>query len=116
MTTSDPGRPARAHRRRPASDGGPRGVTTAAMARAARQMPRTVLREFGDHPAAVLVAHRRHVVRRRLAILGSRLGRALLVALMPVGLSYAVKTGVGDELREWVTGALSRAEEAEEEE
>jgi hypothetical protein len=113
MTTSDPGRPAKARRRHPTGNGGPHGVSTAAMARAARQMPRTVLREFDDHPAAVLVA----IAGTSFvagAILGSRLGRALLVALMPVGLSYAVRTGVGDELREWVASTLSRVEEEEE--
>ncbi|MGH7440072.1 MAG: hypothetical protein ACRENE_30650 [Polyangiaceae bacterium] len=69
-------------------------------------MPRSLLQEFGEHPATVLatVAGASFVAG---AVIGSRLGRALLVALAPLGLSYAAKSGIGEDVRHWVADVLS---------
>jgi len=111
MTASDPGRPPRARRRsRGSIDDNPRGahgVSPAAIARAARKVPRTVLHELDEHPTAVLatVAGASFVAG---AVVGSRLGRALLVALAPVGLRYAMSSGVADGAREWLEDVVGR--------
>jgi hypothetical protein len=65
------------------------------------------LHELDEHPAAVLatVAGASFVVG---AVVGSRLGRALLVALAPVGLRYAMNSGLADGVREWVEDAVDR--------
>ena len=94
MNTSEPARHSKGRQR------------STTVARVARQMPRNVMHELNEHPAAVLatVAGASFAAG---AVLGSRLGRALLVALMPAGLSYAVTSGVGEDLREWLVDALS---------
>jgi hypothetical protein len=63
------------------------------------------MHELDEHPAAVLatVAGAAFVVG---AVVGSRLGRALVVALAPVGLRYAMNSGLADGAREWLADVV----------
>lgn len=82
-----------------------RGDPLQALARAARQLPQRLVREVDEHPVGVLtgVAGGAFVAG---AVVGSRLGRAVLVGLTPAFVSYAVRGPIGQRARGWLADQL----------
>ncbi|HLK37351.1 MAG TPA: hypothetical protein VKU41_11405 [Polyangiaceae bacterium] len=116
MTTSEPTATARGRRRPrsandPAESAEPEALLLAKVAYAAHQARSRVTHELDEHPTAVLAAVA-GVSFVAGAVLGSRLGRAILVAVVPAGMSYAMRRGVGKDVREWLADALGADRES----
>jgi hypothetical protein len=81
-------------------------VSLEGVVRSARKLPQRLQHELDDRPAVVVaaVAGAAFVAG---GIFGSRLGRAVLVALLPVGLEYLLRAAAtGEGLTARVTGLL----------
>lgn len=73
-----------------------------------RNLPRRVQHEMGERPALVLATVSGASFLAG-ALLGSRLGRAVLAALVPIGIQYAIETELGPRLRAYVSGLFEDA-------
>jgi hypothetical protein len=80
--------------------------------RAGRELPRIVRHELRDRPVLV-IASVSGVFFLAGAVLGSRLGRAVVVALIPVGLQSVLKTEIGPRLRAYVRSLVDNAANAD---